>query len=101
MISSGSGSVQPPQTINGDQLSADSTKNSNKISTIRSIVPQIIAVMVKNLLLLGYGMTLGFPTILIPAIQGGDGREGSVDSKLHLTKDEISWLSKLKIYLFT
>ena len=38
-----------------------------------------------------YGMTLGFPTIVIPAIQGGDGRE---PSDIVLNKDEISWFSK-------
>lgn len=37
-------------------------------------------------------MTLGFPTIVIPAIQGGDGRE-NVDG-FTLTKEQISWLSK-------
>lgn len=36
-------------------------------------------------------MTLGFPTIVIPAIQGGEGRE---PSDIVLNKDEISWFSK-------
>lgn len=42
-------------------------------------------------------MTLGFPTIVIPAIQGGEGRE---PSDIVLNKDEISWFSEyLKITL--
>lgn len=36
-------------------------------------------------------MTLGFPTIVIPAIKGGDGR--SVDQEFSLTDDQISWFS--------
>lgn len=42
----------------------------------------------------GYGMTLGFPTIFIPAVQGGDGRENGDENDLILTKEQISWLSK-------
>lgn len=37
---------------------------------------------------LGYGMTQGFPTIAIPAIQD------SSSSSFTLTKEQISWLSK-------
>lgn len=55
-------------------------------------LPQFLAVGVKNLLLFGYGMTLGFPTIVIPAIQGGDGRDPHHDIVLSL--DQISWFSK-------
>lgn len=36
-------------------------------------------------------MTLGFPTIVIPAIQGGEGRE---PSDIVLNRDQISWFSK-------
>lgn len=43
-----------------------------------------------------YGMTLGFPTIVIPAIQGGEGRE---PSDIVLNKDEISWFSKFEIFV--
>lgn len=45
-----------------------------------------------RLTLLGYGLTIGFPTIIIPAVQGGNGGEPS-DGEFRLTKDEISWLS--------
>lgn len=37
-------------------------------------------------------MTLGFPTIVIPALKGGDGRVQ--DDALSLTDEQISWFSK-------
>lgn len=40
-------------------------------------------------------MTLGFPTILIPAIKGGDGRDPRHEGDFLLSDGEISWLSKL------
>lgn len=45
---------------------------------------------------LGYGLTIGFPTIIIPAVQGGNGGEGGA-GEFRLTKDEISWLSMYEI----
>lgn len=41
----------------------------------------------------GYGLTIGYPTIVIPAVQGGDGRDAS-KGEFRMTVDEISWLSK-------
>lgn len=58
----------------------------------RTALPQIIAVSVKNLLLLGYGTTLGFPTILIPAVQNPAPGE-----MLHLQKSEVSWISSINL----
>lgn len=89
-----------------------------QVSTLRRALPQFIAVGVKNLVLFGrhaitncpfgrhdwtkicifflyfdsgYGMTLGFPTIVIPAIKGGDGR--TTDQQFSLTDEQISWFS--------
>lgn len=45
--------------------------------------------MAKNLLLLAYGMTIGFPTIVIPTLQNGE------EPNLQLTQEQISWFSKL------
>lgn len=42
----------------------------------------------------GYGLMLGYPTIIIPAIQGGDGRELSSGEQFHLNPEQISWISK-------
>ncbi|XP_058447288.1 uncharacterized protein LOC131427791 [Malaya genurostris] len=63
----------------------------------RSALAQFLAVGVKNVLLLGYGMTLGFPTIVIPAIQGGDGRVPSYEKDFILNREEISWLSSINL----
>lgn len=41
-------------------------------------------------------MIIGFPTIVIPAIQGGDGRDSS-KGEFRLTNDQISWLSMFYI----
>jgi hypothetical protein len=38
-------------------------------------------------------MSLGFPTILIPAVQGGDNRPPTDGFDLRISKEEISWLS--------
>ncbi|GAB0095006.1 TRET1 [Sergentomyia squamirostris] len=79
-----------------DLPSAD-VASPEDISQLQIALPQILAVSVKNILLFGYGMTLGFPTILIPAIQGGEGREPTQDDQLILSKDEISWLSSINL----
>lgn len=39
-------------------------------------------------------MALGFPTILIPAIQGGNGPNNADNDGFSHTKEEISWISK-------
>ncbi|XP_026730626.1 facilitated trehalose transporter Tret1 [Trichoplusia ni] len=57
-------------------------------------LPQFLAVSAKNLLLLGYGMTLGFSTILMPAVQNP--KDGEI---LHLNKSEISWISSINLII--
>lgn len=52
-------------------------------------LPQIIAVTIKNMLFIEFGMTLGFPTILIPSLSGGDPTEN-----IKLDSEEISWIGK-------
>nr|XP_049692209.1 facilitated trehalose transporter Tret1 isoform X1 [Helicoverpa armigera]XP_049692211.1 facilitated trehalose transporter Tret1 isoform X1 [Helicoverpa armigera] len=59
---------------------------------LRTALPQFLAVSAKNLLLLGYGMTLGFSTILMPAVQNP--KDGEI---LHLNKSEISWISSINL----
>lgn len=80
---------------NDDNSSPSSTTPT--ISLFRQALPQILAVSVKNILLLGYGMTLGFPTIVIPAIQGGEGRDPSIHHDIVLNKDQISWFSSINL----
>ncbi|KAK4880576.1 hypothetical protein RN001_008722 [Aquatica leii] len=67
-------------------------ENTNKLT----VVPQILAVTVKNLLVLPTGMTIGFITILIPRIVGNDPNE-----HFSLTPEQISWIgSSLSISSF-
>lgn len=36
---------------------------------------------------------LGYPTIIIPAIQGGDGRKPNSDEQFQLNTEQIAWIS--------
>lgn len=58
-------------------------------TSLKAATPQVLATMAKNLILLGYGMTLGFPTIVIPSLQNAP-----ANATLSLTDEEISWFSK-------
>lgn len=57
------------------------------VSKFRQALPQFCAVGAKNLLLLTFGSSLGFSTILIPALQ-------SEDTEIHVTMEELTWISK-------
>ncbi|RZC34223.1 Sugar tr and/or MFS 1 domain containing protein [Asbolus verrucosus] len=61
-------------------------------SSFRQALPQILAVCVKNVLLLGFGMTLGFPTILIPSLSGRDPNE-----PISLGQEAISWIGSINL----
>lgn len=65
------------------------TDDGHVRNTVHAALPQVLAVSIKNVLLLGYGMTLGFPTIVIPALEGDDQTEPLV-----LTSEQISWISE-------
>lgn len=58
-------------------------------TSAKAAMPQVLATMAKNLILIGYGMTLGFPTIVIPNLQNAP-----PNATLSLTEEEISWFSK-------
>ena len=55
------------------------------VSKIRQAMPQCFAVSAKNLLLVTFGTTLGFSTILIPVLQEG--------KDIEVTMDELTWIS--------
>ncbi|KAH8274117.1 hypothetical protein KR044_011108 [Drosophila immigrans] len=69
-----------------------SEQNDEQVSDFRRALPQILAVNIQNLLQFGYGMTQGFPTIAIPAIQSG-----LDSSSITLNKEQISWLSSINL----
>ncbi|KAG4080309.1 hypothetical protein HA402_010801 [Bradysia odoriphaga] len=79
------------------RVSKCSIDSTQEISNFRTALPQFLAVGVKNVLLYGYGMTLGFPTIVIPAIQGGDGHYDEHPNEIKLNKEEISWFSSINL----
>ncbi|XP_073832397.1 uncharacterized protein isoform X2 [Musca autumnalis] len=93
-LKNGSINDRPLFMQNGNRRFSISAGDPQEISNFRRALPQFLAVSVKNILLFVYGMTLGFPTIVIPAIQGGDGRE---PSDIVLNKDEISWFSSINL----
>ncbi|CRL04016.1 CLUMA_CG017134, isoform A [Clunio marinus] len=64
-------------------------------SELRGSLPQIIAVSIKNIILVGFGMTIGFPTVLIPALQQTTERKPSSD--LSLNNSQISWISSINL----
>uniref|UniRef100_A0A1I8P3K2 Major facilitator superfamily (MFS) profile domain-containing protein n=1 Tax=Stomoxys calcitrans TaxID=35570 RepID=A0A1I8P3K2_STOCA len=93
-LKNGSVNDRPLFMQNGNRRFSISAGDTQEISNFRRALPQFLAVSVKNILLFVYGMTLGFPTIVIPAIQGGEGRE---PSDIVLNKDQISWFSSINL----
>ncbi|KAK6622135.1 hypothetical protein RUM44_001942 [Polyplax serrata] len=60
--------------------------------SVKAAMPQVLATMAKNLILLGYGMTLGFPTIVIPSLQNAP-----ANATLSLSDEEVSWFSSINL----
>lgn len=71
-------------------------KPLKKISTFRTILPQILASTAKNLLLLDLGMAVAFPTIVIPALKGLKAHDNN--DFLTLTDAQASWFGKKRLY---
>ncbi|XP_044728328.1 facilitated trehalose transporter Tret1-like [Chrysoperla carnea] len=71
----------------------NNTSNNKKITTFRKVFPQLFAVSAKNLLMLTYGLTIGIPTIAIPALSGDTSKRSS--DELILSKEQISWISSI------
>ena len=74
-----------PAELNG-------THESFPTSRLRQAFPQFCAVSAKNLLMITFGSTLGFSTILIPELQ-------KKDSEIPVTMEELTWISKHLICL--
>ncbi|KAK9886074.1 hypothetical protein WA026_014859 [Henosepilachna vigintioctopunctata] len=58
----------------------------------RSTLSQICAVFVKNLVLIGYGMSMAFPTILIPDLS-----QKEHGDPLHIGIEETSWMGSITL----
>ncbi|KAL1491254.1 hypothetical protein ABEB36_011875 [Hypothenemus hampei] len=77
--------------MTAETISVKTCEQSN-INTLRQSLPQILAVSVKNVLLLAFGMSLGYPTVLIPSLSGGNPQETIV-----LDRDAISWIGSVNL----
>jgi hypothetical protein len=60
-----------------------------EVSTFRRLLPQILASSAKNLLLLDLGMSVAFPTILIPSLKGLKAHDNN--DFLSITDVQASW----------
>lgn len=66
--------------------------NKKDVSTFRRILPQVLASSAKNFLLLDLGMSIAFPTIVIPALRGLKNRDEN--EFLWLSDVQASWFGK-------
>ncbi|KAG5878639.1 hypothetical protein JTB14_008679 [Gonioctena quinquepunctata] len=71
---------------------SESNSPEKKLAEWRQALPQILAVCVKNMLLLVFGMSLGFPTIIIPALSASDTEE-----EITLGPNSISWIGSINL----
>lgn len=58
---------------------------------------QLIACSIKNILIVDGGITMAFPTIVIPALTGLNAQINP-DEFMHITPVQASWLGKLLLY---
>lgn len=62
-----------------------------EVGKFRTVLPQVLAVTVKNFLLLDLGLSLAFPTIVIPALTGASSALNP-NEILFITAAQASWL---------
>ncbi|KAB0797809.1 hypothetical protein PPYR_08802 [Photinus pyralis] len=83
-------------TITGNdivnQITTGVNGSSNRLSSLRKAMPQILAVMVKNVVLISFGLTVGYVTILIPALS-----ENVASNEFHLDNSQISWIGSISM----
>ncbi|XP_066601646.1 facilitated trehalose transporter Tret1-like [Prorops nasuta] len=83
-------------TINGEKISTleqnGHSETQKRVSKLRQALPQCCAVGAKNLLLLTFGSTLGFSTILIPELT-------KENAEPKVSMEELTWISSLNLFL--
>ncbi|XP_055687055.1 facilitated trehalose transporter Tret1-like [Lutzomyia longipalpis] len=67
---------------------------ATKVGKFRTILPQILACVAKNLILMDIGMSIVFPSIVIPILQGTDPERRERDG-LTFTDVQASWFGSL------
>lgn len=75
---------------------SDSTA-PDKVTAFRRILPQFLASSAKNLLIVDLGLTMAFPSIVIPALTGLN-QSLNPNEMLHMTPVQASWLGKCHFY---
>ncbi|CAD7092819.1 unnamed protein product [Hermetia illucens] len=71
-----------------------STENKPEVGKFRRILPQILASTAKNFLLFDLGLSVAFPTIVIPALRRTIVSEHYVEP-LHFSDGEASWFASI------
>lgn len=74
------------------QADLNGTSENHPISKLRQAFPQFCAVSAKNLLMITFGSTLGFSTILIPELQKDN-------AEIPVSIEELTWISEHLVYL--
>lgn len=74
------------------QTDLNGTSENDQISKLRQAFPQFCAVSAKNLLMITFGSTLGFSTILIPELQKDN-------AEIPVSIEELTWISEHLVYL--
>ncbi|XP_043796666.1 facilitated trehalose transporter Tret1-like [Apis laboriosa] len=74
------------------QADLNGTSENYQISKLRQAFPQFCAVSAKNLLMITFGSTLGFSTILIPELQKDN-------AEIPVSIEELTWISSLNLFL--
>ncbi|XP_075214661.1 facilitated trehalose transporter Tret1-like [Lycorma delicatula] len=71
-------------------ITKDEQTDHEKISRYRRALPQVLASTAKNLILMDLGMTIAFPTIVIPALTNNKTGEG-----MYFDSSEASWFGSI------
>lgn len=74
--------------------SKETTTESDEISSFRRYLPQVIACSAKNLLIVEFGLTLSFSTILISALSGLNPTLNPNET-LSITPDQSVWIASM------
>lgn len=74
------------------------SEESEETSTIpkwRMYLPQVLAMLAKNLIIVDYYLAVAFPTIVIPVLSGIKQTAESANEPLHFTAAQTSWYGSL------
>lgn len=65
-------------------------RSAQSVSKFRRYLPQVLATMAKNLLVLDIGMSLSFVTIVLPALRGLN-PDKYPNERIQFTDEESTW----------